>query len=135
MQALTDRPLRLVASLFWFVCAVLLLVRGGGSGWGGLRARFPRVSSSTSTVVFWLSQTGKALDSASLASSGGAGGRRIDVAGGFCGGPGGAGPNRGCWRSSEAARPLGPVRPRVFPGVARLAPLAALLVGCVFAGS
>lgn len=25
---LTDRPLRLVASLFWFVCAVLLLVRG-----------------------------------------------------------------------------------------------------------
>lgn len=28
MRALTDRPLRLVASLFWFVCAVLLLVRG-----------------------------------------------------------------------------------------------------------
>lgn len=29
MQALTDRPLRLVGSLFWFVCAVLLLVGGG----------------------------------------------------------------------------------------------------------
>lgn len=74
MQALTDRPLRLVGSLFWFVCAVLLLVRGRGAECvggrverglqGGLWARFPRVSSSTSTVVFWLSQSGKALDSA-----------------------------------------------------------------------
>lgn len=134
MQALTDRPLRLVASLFWFVCAVLLLVRGRVRG-GGLQARFPRVSSSTSTVVFWLSQTGKALDSASLASSGGAGGRPTDIAGGFCGGPGRAGPNRGCWRSSEAAHPLGPERPRVFPGVAGLAPLAALLTDFMFAGS
>lgn len=30
MQALTDRPLRLVGSLFWFVCAVLLLGVGVG---------------------------------------------------------------------------------------------------------
>lgn len=65
---LTDRPLRLAASLFWFVCAVLLLVRGS------LWARFPRVSSSTSSVVFLHSETGKALDSA-LASAGGTGGR------------------------------------------------------------
>ncbi len=65
---LTDRPLRLAASLFWFVCAVLLLVRGS------LWARFPRVSSSTSSVVFLHSETGKALDSA-LASTGGRGGR------------------------------------------------------------
>ncbi len=65
---LTDRPLRLAASLFWFVCAVLLLVRGS------LWARFPRVSSSTSSVVFLHSETGKALDSA-LASTGGRGDR------------------------------------------------------------
>lgn len=63
---LTDRPLRLVARLFWFVCAVLLLVRGS------LWARFPRVSSSTSSVVFFHSETGKALHSA-LASTGGRG--------------------------------------------------------------
>lgn len=55
---LTDRPLRLAASLFWFVCAVLLLVRGS------LWARFPGVSSSTSSVVLLHSETGKALDSA-----------------------------------------------------------------------
>lgn len=65
---LTDRLLRLAASLFWFVCAVLLLVRES------LWACFPGVSSSTSSVVFLHSETGEAWDSA-LASSGGRGGR------------------------------------------------------------
>lgn len=63
---LTDRPLRLAASLFWFVCAVLLLVRGS------LWARFPGVSSSTSSVVLLCSETGKALESA-LTLAGGRG--------------------------------------------------------------
>lgn len=67
--SLTDWPLRLVASLFWFVCAVLLLARGS------LWACFPGVSSSTSSVVFFHSDTGKALDPV-LASTGGRGVRK-----------------------------------------------------------
>lgn len=142
MQALTDRPLRLVGSLFWFVCAVLLLVRGRGAecvgrrgerGVGGLWARFPRVSSSTSTVVFWLSQSGKTLDSA-LGACGGVGlrggGVRIGTAGCLS-----AGRDRGWRSSSEASHPFGLVRPRVFPAVAGLAPLAAPMIDVAFVGN
>lgn len=67
---LTDRPLRLVASMFWFLCAVFLLE--GGAIW----VRFSGVSSSTSTVVSLLSDSRKAVDSA-LAWAGGAGSRGV----------------------------------------------------------